>query len=195
MAENAEPFWPSLYSRLVPEKYFGAGAAGLPTGDVEGDWSPAHFLTDIRTLRRHIETDLLALFNATCLESTLLAEETRSLDVLVDRADYPFEAFPLVRRSVVNYGLPSMIGRRIYNIPIGALEEDLKAAIAAYEPRLDPATLRVQVELDEGEKIDPEQPISFSIEANIRSASEPMKVYIKSIWDLEKIRSDVKVAR
>lgn len=195
MADNAEPFWPSLYSRLVPEKYYGESFEEQAARSAGDDWGPAHFLTDVKTLKKHIEIDLLALLNATCIESILLAEEIDSQDVMIDRSDYPLEAYPFVKRSVVNYGLPSVVGRQVYNLPVGALEEDLRSAIIAYEPRLDPSTLRVRVELNENDEIDPEKPIGFSVEATIRSSSDPLKVYINSIWDLEKIRSDVKMTR
>lgn len=193
---NNEPFWPSLYSRLVPEKYQNTDPYSLDKGpETSEDWAPAHFLIDLQTLKRHIEIDLLNLLNSTSIEAAILAKELDGQDIMADKKDYPFAGYPLVRNSIVNYGLPSVVGRQIYNLPLGALEEDIKEAILAFEPRLDPLSLRVELTRNDDDQLDPAEPIGFKVSAEIRTSGAPMKLYINSIWDLEKVRSEVQVAR
>ena len=196
MAEENELFWPSLYSRLVPHRY---GTTEAPEGDPE-QITPQHFLTDFATLRRHIETDLVSLLNATCLEAALIPKDALPIveqgdAVRVERDSLPFADYPQVQTSIVNYGLPTVIGRSVYRQRINDLEDDIKRAILSYEPRLRPETLRVRVEILETGIIDPERPISFEIEAEILGTNTPMQVYINTVWDLEKLRTTAWVER
>lgn len=169
--------------------------------DAEEDDAPEHFLTDFRTLRHHIETDLISLLNATCLEAALnVGREApvneRGDHVTLARDRFPLAAWPHVRRSVVNYGLPSMIGQSIYRLRVEDLEQELREAILAYEPRLNKLSVRVERRVvetgtgpEEMDDIDPEKPISFDIEAEVRGKGPPVQVLISTVWDLEKIES------
>ena len=192
MADN-ELFWPSLYSRLVPHRY---GVEDVDDAQTE----PQHFLTDFQSLRHHIETDLVTLLNATCLEAVLMAGkeppvEDRGDHYVMARDRLPLSGFPHVRRSIVNYGLPSMIGRAVYRLRRQDLETELREAILAYEPRLNPETLRVRVTIDDGKTLpDPEKPIGFDIEAEVLGTASKVQVQINTIWDLEKLDSDAKLA-
>lgn len=196
MADSTELFWPSLYSRLVPHRYGTEDAA--PEDDLAG---PEHFLTNFRMLRHHIETDLISLLNATCLESALNVGKDAPVDergdhVTLARDRFPLAPWPHVRRSVLNYGLPSMIGQSIYRLKVEDLESELREAILAYEPRLAKLAVRVERRIvetssgpDEMEDIDPEKPISFDIEAEVRGKGASVQVLISTVWDLEKIES------
>ncbi len=194
MAEDNELFWPSLYGRLVPHVY------DRGFGDEDG-LGPQHFLTDFETLRHHIQTDLRTLLNATCLEATLMAGEDPPVreqgdHVVLEHDRMPLSGFPLMRRSIINFGLPSMIGRAVYRLRIQDLEQELKESILAFEPRLKPETLRVQVTLDEGQSmIDPHEPVGFNIEAEVRGTSATLQVQINTIWDLEKLSSGARLTR
>ena len=79
-----------------------------------------------RELRAAVLRDLTWLFNATRLEET---------DDLSDA--------PLVRKSVVNFGLPAMSGRPASSFDVAELERSIRQAIIDFEPRILPATLRV----------------------------------------------------
>ena len=202
MVEDTELFWPSLYSRLVPHRY--GDEDQIPDADIAG---PEHFLTNFRTLRHHIETDLIALLNATCLEAALSVGEDPPVNehgdyVTLARDRFPLAAWPHVRRSVFNYGLPSMIGQSIYRLRIEDLETELREAILAFEPRLSKLAVRVERRTYEGgpaaedsEEIDPEKPISFDIEAEVRGKGAAVQVLISTVWDLEKIESRAELVR
>ena len=204
MAEETELFWPSLYSRLVPHRY---GDPEAPAPDDDEMAGPEHFLTNFRTLRHHIETDLISLLNATCLEAAMSIGEADPVNehgnfATLARDRFPLADYPAVRRSVVNYGLPSMIGQSIYRLRIEDLENELREAILAYEPRLNKLTVRVDRRMvdagtgpEEVDEIDPEKPISFDIQAEVRGKGEAIQVLISTVWDLEKIESRADVVR
>ncbi|HWL56732.1 MAG TPA: GPW/gp25 family protein [Paracoccus sp. (in: a-proteobacteria)] len=53
--------------------------------------------------------------------------------------------FPQVRRSVLNFGVPSFAGRRAGDFDHEALARELREVLATYEPRLRRDTIRVTV--------------------------------------------------
>jgi type VI secretion system protein ImpF len=94
-------------------------------------------------LREAVRRDIEALFNVERFESELLLTD-------LERKGYetPQEIiadFPHVRRSVLNYGVPSFSGRAITDFDLSALAKELKEIIAVFEPRLKRETIRVKV--------------------------------------------------
>jgi len=78
-------------------------------------------------LRHAVLRDLSWLFNTT---------QMGSHDPL---GDYPF-----VAKSVINFGLPALAGETASKLDIVALETSIRQAIIDFEPRIVPATLRVE---------------------------------------------------
>ena len=74
---------------------------------------------DIATLREYVRRDLEWLLNANNAESV-----------------EDLERYPEVRRSVYNYGLPSLAGRPSSSVNIDELTEQVAEAIRFFEPRL-----------------------------------------------------------
>ncbi|QDT03968.1 Gene 25-like lysozyme [Rubripirellula lacrimiformis] len=86
----------------------------------------------IGILRTQIQRDLLALF------------ATRRLS-----EDTDLEAWPLVRNSVLNYGIPDLSGSTGSSINTGKLQQELTSVIKSFEPRLRPDTLTVTCRVNE----------------------------------------------
>tara|TARA_R110002049_G_scaffold4601_2_gene31740 strand:+ start:26630 stop:27205 length:576 start_codon:yes stop_codon:yes gene_type:complete len=84
------------------------------------------------TLRWQIEQDLMALFG------------TRRMS-----CDTDLNAWPMVRRSVLNYGIPDLSGSTGSSIDTRRLQRELVDAIKCYEPRLKPETLTVTCQVRE----------------------------------------------
>src|SRR4051812_25381284 len=84
-----------------------------------------------RRLRESVLRDLAWLFNATQLEAV------ESL-----------ARVPLVRRSVVNFGLPAMSGVSASSLDITDLTRAIREAILTFEPRILPATLTIKTLMD-----------------------------------------------
>lgn len=197
MADDNELFWPSLYARLVPSRY-SDDTAGLTDEDIGDETTgPEHFLSDFNTLRRHVQVELVQLLNASGLESALAAKDWPGGDrpARGERASYPFDAYPAVQLSILNYGLPAIIGRQAMGLPLPVIEKRIREAIAAYEPRIRPETMRVRVTSDKGDTLDPERPLEFTIEGEIYGAPESLRVLINTLWDTEKVRTRAELER
>lgn len=196
MADPNELFWPSLYSRLAPSRYSDDEHYGDDIGDTEEGVGMSRFFADFDTLREHIEVELEAMLNASCLEAALLGSELRGLPAdTVKRGEYPFDAYPRVQRSILNYGMPAIIGRNAYTLPIKLIEERLRRAITDFEPRVRPDSVNVKLVAEDSGAVSAERPLEFVISGEILGADGAMRVVINSVWDPEKIRSHVAVGR
>ena len=196
MANSDDLFWPSLYSRLAPSRYLGPDHLEEPDDLPDEGFGLSRFFTDFETLRQHIEVELESLLNATCLEAALLGAELDGLPAdVVKRSDYPFEPYPRVQRSIINYGMPAVIGRNVYSLPASLIEERLRRAITDFEPRIRPETMQVKVTAEESGRPNPERPLQFVISGEILGAEGSIQVLINSLWDPEKIRSHVEIER
>lgn len=78
-------------------------------------------------LRREVSRDLDALLNTVAMGST------------IDLTD-----FPLVRKSILNFGIPDVAHRTIDESGLSEIPDEIKDAIVNYEPRLASATVQVE---------------------------------------------------
>ena len=156
MAEsNRDRINPSLLDRLTDEAP-GSGAAARS----------GQSLT-LSELRRSVLRDLNWLFNST---QVLGAEEG--------------EAWPQVRNSVVNYGLPALSGASASSIDIVRLERALKQAIIDFEPRILPDSISVKALL-ERQSVDHHNLISLHIEGMLWAQPVPIELLLRTQLDLE----------
>lgn len=203
MAAQDALFWPSLYSRLAPSRYRpievvdreeeDALRADADDGEAGGDgFGLSRFFVPFDTLRAHVETELQALLNATCLEAALLGAALRGLPAdKVPPEAFPFEGHPHVRASIVNYGLPAFVGRNLYAMDPAQIEDRLRRAVESFEPRIRPETMRVRVITDRADRVNPDQPLEFVVEGEILGADQALRIVISTFWDPEKIRTEV----
>lgn len=98
-------------------------------------------------LREAVRRDIEALFNTERFESVpLLSErEAGNSDARLLRLD----EFPEVRRSVVNFGVPSFSGRSARDFDRDALAKEIRAVLTTFEPRLNENATKVTVTLGE----------------------------------------------
>lgn len=61
----------------------------------------------------------------------------------------PLEAFPEVRKSVLNFGLPVMSGETISSIDPVAIENQVRQAILDHEPRILAQSLKVEAQMSD----------------------------------------------
>jgi type VI secretion system protein ImpF len=120
-----------------------------------------------RELRAAVLRDLRWLFNATRMEVA---------DSLSDA--------PLVRRSVLNFGLPAMSGRPASSFEVKDLERSIRQAILDYEPRILPASLRVTALLREND-LDHHNVIGIEIVGHLWSQPMPLELLLRTEIDLE----------
>ena len=96
-------------------------------------------------LREAVRRDIEALFNIERLEAQyLLTDRERAstetpAEMLAD--------FPEVRRSVLNFGVPSFSGRSGSDFDKDTLARDLKEVLAVFEPRLKRDSIKVGIHI------------------------------------------------
>ena len=149
----------------------------LRGGDVSGQ---DDYFIDASSLRGVVKRDLELLLNATALESCI-----------------DLEAYPAIRRSVLNYGLTDLTGKIVSGLNAWEVQESLQAALAAFEPRIVPDSVRVRVDAEgvaaNEDAFDPEKGLTLSISGTILGTPMPEAVYIQTRWDAELSEAEVTV--
>ena len=120
----------------------------------------------MRLLRQAVLRDLAWLLNTGYLETT-----------------EDLEAYPQVRDSVLNYGMPDISGMSAASADTEALERSVRDAIVNFEPRISPDSLRVKIARDESTM--GRNAMVFSIEGQLWAEPTPMMLYLKTEVDLE----------
>jgi len=126
--------------------------------------SPERRLISMRRLRELVQRDLGWLLNTSSLEST------------EDLDDYPE-----IRRSVLNFGLPSLAGRTAMGIDAMQAAQRLAEALRAFEPRLTRVTVTPDLS---GERMDGGT-LSFKIEAELWGRPAPQYLQLHTRLDVE----------
>lgn len=145
---------PSLLDRLTDE---------APAEEQE---SRSKRVISVQQLRSSVQRDLAWLFNTTNM-----------------MAGTDLDAYPEVATSVLNYGVPSLVGETLRERDINALREGLREAILNFEPRLLPASLQVSLVSDR-DKMN-RNALSFGIEAQLWAQPLPVRIYLKTDIDLD----------
>jgi type VI secretion system protein ImpF len=158
MAEQLTPqerLQPALLDRLTDEE---------PDKKLE---PREHRVMSKSRLRAAVLRDLAWLFNATRLEAE------------VDLAHAPF-----ARKSVINFGLPSLSGRLASSLEVADLERAVRQTILDFEPRILPNTLQVRalVELSE---LDHHNVIGIEIRGQLWAQPVAIELLIRTEIDLE----------
>jgi type VI secretion system protein ImpF len=118
-------------------------------------------------LRQAVLRDLAWLFNATCAE------------VGTDFTDAPH-----ARRSVINFGLPSMSGRTMSTFDATDLERAVRQAILDFEPRILPEGLEVRAVGEPGH-LEHHNVIGVEIRGHLWAQPVPLELLIRTEIDLE----------
>jgi type VI secretion system protein ImpF len=128
-------------------------------------------------LREAVRRDIEALFNTERFDSRpLLTDRERA-----EHPDHPpsLADFPEVRRSVVNYGVPSFAGRSSRDFDREALARELKAVLAAFEPRLRESATRITVSTSD------KAGLSIEIDGLLIMTPAPERLRLRTTVDLE----------
>jgi type VI secretion system protein ImpF len=137
------------------------------TDEAPGESSQRGASVTLSELRRSVLRDLNWLFNTSQL---LGAEEA--------------DAWPNVRRSVVNYGLPPLSGLTASGLDVRKLERALRQAILDFEPRILPDSISVKAQVDQ-QSLDHHNVISLHIEALLWAQPVPIELLLRTQLDLE----------
>jgi len=93
-------------------------------------------------------------------------------------------AFPEAERSVLNYGMPSFSGETASSLDVTDLEQAVREALLAFEPRIVDGTLRVEA-IQQDSVLDWHNVVSVRIEASIWAQPVPLELMLRTEVDLE----------
>ena len=97
--------------------------------------------------------------------------------------DEDLQFYPGIRTSTLNFGIRSLCGRLADSVGGGSLEKDITQAIEAFEPRIDPASLIVELKEDTASKAKNE--LVIEIRGDLWARPMPEEFMIKTKIDLE----------
>jgi type VI secretion system protein ImpF len=136
-------------------------------------------------LREAVRRDIEVLFNTERFESVPMMTP-REAEVAAD--DPPSLAdFPEVRRSVLNYGVPPFAGRSTRDFDRDQLARELKAVLAAFEPRLRESATKVTVSTSE------KTGLSIEIDGLLVMSPAPERLRLRTLVDLETGRAETRL--
>jgi len=128
-------------------------------------------------LREAVRRDIETLFNIERMEAhTMMTDqETRTIETPASLlAD-----FPHVRRSVINYGVPSFAGRSGSDFDKTALSRELRDVLTVFEPRLKPNTIKVNIDLND------KAGMKITVDATLMLSPTPERLKLSTTIDLD----------
>ena len=97
--------------------------------------------------------------------------------------DEDLQGYAGIRTSTLNFGIRSLCGRQADSVSGGRLEQDIAQAIEAFEPRIDPSTLVVELKEDKSGKAKNE--LVIEIRGDLWARPMPEELLVKTKIDLE----------
>lgn len=121
----------------------------------------------------------------------LRAAVLRDLEWLLNCGCRPIDdeihQYPLVARSVLNYGMPDLTGLAASGIPAGQVEQMVHTAISAFEPRIVQKSLGVRASGQaEGNQM------QFEISGELCPLPMPEALFVRTSVDLETGQTEVR---
>jgi type VI secretion system protein ImpF len=134
-----------------------------------------------RTTMRFYTVPKLERFNENALRATVRRELNWVLNTTNLAAVQDLDPYPAVKTSVLNYGVPDMAGKSVTPRVIQERARQIKAAILAFEPRMDPR----RVEVEPLKITERENAITFVIRGDVTAAVLAMPVEFKTDIELD----------
>ena len=123
----------------------------------------------------------LERYNESALRATVRRELTWLLNTTNLGAAQDLGAYPEVRTSVLNYGLPDLTGRASTGKSIRDRSEQIRQAILTYEPRMDPK----KVEVEARSTVEKDNAVTFLIRGDVTSAVKALPVQFVADVEVE----------
>jgi len=99
------------------------------------------------------------------------------------------DEYPEVSRSVLNYGVPDLSGQSLSSADVPRLERAVRQAILDFEPRILRQTVRVRARVSA--EVMSHNTLSFEIEGTLWAQPIPVRLFLKTEFDLETGHVDV----
>jgi len=127
-------------------------------------------------LRHAVLRDLSWLFNTARAEPDPMRGDPEAVAL--------WKSVAFVRASVINFGIPSLSGITISAMQFEALERAIRLAIVQFEPRIDPKTLAVEVNREQGFKIQ-HNSLRLVIRGHMWNQPVPLELLLSADVDVE----------
>jgi type VI secretion system protein ImpF len=115
-------------------------------------------------------------FNEAALRTTVRRELSWLLNTTNFGSVEDLTPFPQVRTSVLNYGVPDLAGKTLTKRVVQGRAREIRDAIRAFEPRLDPKRLEVEAI----EAMERENAVTYVIRGDVTAAVQAMPVEFKT---------------
>ncbi|MCB2078760.1 MAG: type VI secretion system baseplate subunit TssE [Novosphingobium sp.] len=168
---------PTLFDKLVADHEL-AGVRGEEIEDIESK----------RDALSYFSVPQIERFNESALRSTVRRELAWLLNTTHMESSVDLSNCPQVRTSVLNYGVPDMSGKALTGRLVLERALDIRAAIQAFEPRIEKHTLEVQPT----EQIEKENAITFVIKADVTSAVRAIPVRFRTDVEIDTASATVR---
>ncbi len=168
---------PTLFDKLVADHEIG----GMRGTELEG-------VEQRRETLRYFAVPQVERFNEAALRSTVRRELAWLLNTTNFESSTDLSAYPHVRTSVLNYGVPDLAGKALGAKIVIQRARDIRTAIHAFEPRIDKASLEVVA----SDKVERENAITFLINADVRSAVRAIPVKFRTDVELDTAAATVR---
>lgn len=161
---------PTLFDKLVGDLEISGLREGSATSDVS------------REAMRYYAVPRLDRFNEAALRATIRRDIAWLLNTTNLGAIEDLDAYPHVKTSVINYGVPDLAGKSLHRRTILHRAREIRDAIRTFEPRVEPDSLVVE---PSGGGLDSTNSVTFSVRGDIVSASKVMPVNFRTDLDAD----------
>ncbi len=125
----------------------------------------------------------------------LRAAVLRDLAFLLNSPAHPPDSeiydYPLVARSVLNFGMPDLSGQTASAQRAAKLEALVRHAVEVFEPRIIPGTLRVAGVKSAAADAGSRQTVAFELTGDVCPLPVPDALYVRTQMDLETGRCEL----
>lgn len=131
---------------------------------------------------------------ASLSEAELQRDVAQDLESLMNTVNFAsgrdMGPFPLVDRSILNFGFPDVVHRSIDEIGVSDVGDEIETVLVHFEPRL----LRESIEVRRDASLDPtELKVRFSVRAELRC--DPLNLPVQFVADLERDTGKIVIRR
>jgi type VI secretion system protein ImpF len=136
---------------------------------------------------KHYSVPQLERFNEAALRMTVRRELAWLLNTNNYDAGGVLDAYPQVQTSVINYGVPDLAGRIHDRRAVLQRARDIRKAIRAFEPRIEPQSLAVEAV----DTRDRPNTVTYLIKGDITAAANAMPVKFRTDIDADNASVEV----
>lgn len=166
---------PTLFDKLVADTQIsGLSKSAADTVDVEK-------MEITQDAFRFYSVPKLERFNEAALRMTIKREVAWLLNTVAFDVNGVLDAYPQVKTSVINYGVPDLAGKVNTRRGVVARAREIRKAIHTFEPRIAPDSLVVEP----GDNRERSNTVTYQIRGDITAAANAMPIKLRTDIDAD----------